>query len=567
MQMTGAQILMHSLIDQGVEVVFGYPGGQAIIIFDALYEMRDKIRHVLVSHEQGGAHTADGYYRSTGKPGVMIATSGPGATNLVTGIATAYHDSIPLVAITGNVPRASIGLTSFQEVDIVSITRPIVKRNYFVEDIATLSDTVREAFEIANSGRKGPVLIDVPKDITAMKAEYVPAPRFSVRPATSPPEETIRRAARQIAEAKRPVIYCGGGVTFSDSAEALTAFAEKIQAPVCMSMMGLTSLPSGSPYNMGLVGMHGTLTANMMVGKCDLLLAVGARFSDRVAGNPSSFARGATVIHIDIDKAEISKNVPVDIALVGHAGECLKRLTDLVPQVSRSPWLHEVLQHKAMNPLPHHPGAPDDVNPREVVSALRQIGGADLIVATDVGQHQMLVAQYYPFARPRSFLSSCGLGTMGYGMGAANGAAIGNPGRPVALVTGDGSFHMDMQEFAVTVTNNLPVVVVVMNNRVLGMVHQWQKLFFGGRYSGTELNSKTDFVKLAEAFGGTGMRIEKRKDIQPVLQKAFSLNGPCVVEVVIDANERVFPFIPPGASTEEALFFEEFPDENAHEAK
>ncbi|GHU80125.1 acetolactate synthase [Clostridia bacterium] len=557
MLLTGAQILIHTLIDQGTDTVFGYPGGAVLNIYDALYEMRGEIRHIISSHEQGAAHAADAYARSTGKTGVVIATSGPGATNLVTGIATAYHDSVPLVAITGNVTRDLIGRSSFQEVDIVSITNPIVKHNYLVQEVESLSGIIREAFEIANSGRKGPVLIDIPKDITAIKAEYAPGPRFSPRPAPKPEDARLEQAARLISESRRPLIYCGGGVTFSDSSEKLRIFAERIKAPVCLSMMGLGSVPADSPYNLGLVGMHGTAASNMAVGKCDLLIAAGARFSDRVAGNRLKFAEGAAVIHIDIDKSEISKNVPVDLSLIGDVGQCLERLTALVPRSERLEWMHEVLHHKAMNALPYAQSEGGEINPRAVITALRAVAGPELLVATDVGQHQMFTAQYYPFSKPRSFLSSCGLGTMGYGMGAANGAAIGNPGRPVALVTGDGSFHMNLQELAVAVSNRLPIVVVVMNNRVLGMVHQWQKLFYGGRYSGTEPDRKTDFKLLAEAFGAKGFRIEKSSDIRPVLEQAFACGGPCVVDCVIDPKQRVFPIIPPGAAGEDMIFSEE----------
>lgn len=553
MQLTGAQILIYTLIAQGVDTVFGYPGGAALNVYDALYEQQDKIRHITSSHEQGAAHAADAYARSTGKTGVVIATSGPGATNLITGIANAYHDSVPLIAVTCNVTRDLIGRASFQEVDIVSITNPIVKHNYFVQDVDRLADIVCEAFEIANSGRKGPVLIDLPKDITAQKTAFAPPPRHVPRPIAPPDETQLERAAQAIANARRPLVYCGGGVTFSDSAQKLRALVEKIHAPVCMSMMGLSSLPADSAYNLGLVGMHGTATANMAVGQCDLLLAVGARFSDRVAGNRLKFAQDATVIHIDIDKSEISKNVSVDISLVGEAGVCLELLTARVPQVENKEWIHTVLQHKALNALPAPDSEDGAVNPRAVVLALKAVAGPELIVATDVGQHQMLVAQYYPFTRPRSFLSSCGLGAMGYGMGAANGAAVGNPGRPVALVTGDGSFHMNLQELAVTVSHNLPVVVVVMNNGVLGMVHQWQKLFYGGRYSNTEIHRRTDFVRLAEAFGAKGLRIETSADIRPVLEEAFAYGGPCVVDCKIDFRARVFPIIPPGASADEMI--------------
>lgn len=557
MQLTGAQILVRSLIDQGVDILFGYPGGSVLNIYDALYKARDRLRHVLVSHEQGAVHAADAYARSTGKTGVVLATSGPGATNLVTGIATAYHDSVPLVAITGNVTRDLVGRASFQEVDIVSITNTVVKHNYFVQDTADLADIVREAFEIANSGRKGPVLIDIPKDITALEAAYSPGPRFAPRPLPQPEPELLERAATMILGSERPLVYCGGGVTFSDSATALRAFVEQLGIPVCMSMMGLSSLPADSPYNLGLVGMHGAAASNMAVGSCDLLIAVGARFSDRVAGNRMKFAADAAIIHIDIDKSEISKNVPVDLSLVGHAGGCLDALAAMLPKQTHPVWMHKILRHKALNALPIATSDNASVNPREVITALRPIAGDDLLVVTDVGQHQMLTAQYYPFVHPRTFLSSCGLGTMGYGMGAANGAAVGNPGKPVVLVTGDGSFHMNLQELAVSVSNNLPVVVVVMNNHVLGMVHQWQRLFYGGRYASTEIARKTDFVALAQAFGAVGLRIEGPADIRPVLEQAFACGRPCVVDCVIDAGQRVFPIIPPGSAAEDMIFSED----------
>lgn len=552
---TGAQILVQSLIDQGVEVIFGYPGGTVLNIFDALYEKKQELRQIITSHEQGAAHAADGYARSTGKPGVVIATSGPGATNLVTGIATAHLDSVPLVAITGNVAKDLKGRDSFQEIDIVEVTKPIVKHSFYVKEPESLSEIVREAFSIACSGRKGPVLIDIPKDVTALKAEYETLPKYGLKPAPKPDSRELSAVAEIIAASERPLIYCGGGVTFSDSSEQLMLFAEKIQAPVCMSMMGLTSISADSALNLGLVGMHGTSTANMAVGKCDLLIAAGARFSDRVAGNRLTFAQNAKIIHIDIDEKEISKNVKAEYSLVGDVGECLASLTGILPAAKREDWMHTVLRHKALNELPFKGSEDGRLNPREIITTLRAVAGPDLIVATDVGQHQMLTAQYYPFTRPRSFLSSCGLGTMGYGVGAANGAAAGNPGRPVALVTGDGSFHMNMAELAVSVSMGLPVVIIVMNNRVLGMVHQWQKLFYNGRYSSTELARKTDFAKLAEAFGATGLRIAKSGDIRPVLEKAFSLGGPCVIDCVIEAGERVFPIIPPGAGADDMIFF------------
>ncbi|MDR0813907.1 MAG: biosynthetic-type acetolactate synthase large subunit [Oscillospiraceae bacterium] len=556
MLLTGAQILIQSLIDQGVDTLFGYPGGAVLNIYDELYKRAGELRHILVSHEQGAAHAADGYARSTGKTGVALATSGPGATNLVTGIATAYHDSVPLVAITGNVTLDLIGRDSFQEVDIVSITNPIVKHNFFVTSAAELSDTIRQAFEIANSGRRGPVLVDIPKDITAAVAEFVPQPRFTVRPNPQPEASELDVAAARIDAAKRPLIYCGGGVTFTGAAAALGAFAERIQAPVVSSMMGLGSIPANSPLNLGLVGMHGTPAANMAVGACDLLITVGARFSDRVAGNRAGFAGGADIIHIDIDRAEISKNVTSDISLVGGAGDCLAALQKRVRKADRSAWLAQAAEFRQKRDMPDIKSAGGVINPREVITTVGELALRDAIIVTDVGQHQMYVAQYYPFAAPRTFLSSCGLGTMGYGMGAANGAAVGNPGRHVVLFTGDGSFHMNLAELAVAVSQNLKILVIIMNNSVLGMVHQWQKLFYDGRYSSTELDRKTDYVKLAEAFGARGLRLTNSADIRETLAQALATDGPCVIDCQIPPTERVFPIIPPGGGTADMIFGE-----------
>jgi acetolactate synthase-1/2/3 large subunit len=561
--MTGAQILIQSLIDQGVDTLFGYPGGAVLNIYDELYKRKDEIRHILVSHEQGAAHAADGYARSTGRTGVALATSGPGATNLVTGIATAYHDSVPLVAITGNVTLDLIGRDSFQEVDIVSITNPIVKHNFFVTSADELAETIRLAFEIANSGRKGPVLVDIPKDITAAKAEFVSLPRFTVRANPEPDDASFYTTASWIAGAERPLIYAGGGVTFSDASDMLNTFAEQIDAPVVLSMMGISSMSASSPLNLGLVGMHGNPAANMAVSACDLLITVGARFSDRVAGNRQSFASEARIIHIDIDRAEISKNVATNITLVGDAADCLEKLLQHVKvlqqikKADNAEWRSEIDGFKRQHALPDAKSVGDAINPREVITTVGELAPRDAIIATDVGQHQMYVAQYYPFNRPRTFLSSCGLGTMGYGMGAANGAAIGNPDKRVVLFTGDGSFHMNLAELAVAVSNNLKILVIVMNNSVLGMVHQWQKLFYDGRYSSTEFDRKTDYVKLAEAFGARGLRLTHSADIRAVLTDALGTDGPCVIDCQIPPTERVFPIIPPGGGTEDMIYGEE----------
>ena len=553
MQMTGAQILIQALLDQGVEVIFGYPGGAVLNIYDALYERRNELRHIVTSHEQGAAHAADGYARSTAKTGVVLATSGPGATNLVTGIATAFHDSVPLVAITGNVPTDLIGRDSFQEVDIAGITNPITKHNYIVKDVNNLADTVREAFVIANSGRKGPVLIDIPKDVTAAKTEYIPKPMFIPRKNLYPSENDLSLALSAIEQAERPLIYAGGGVVFSDASKLLSAFSKKICAPVCVSMMGISSVPYNDMFYLGMIGMHGTSTANIAARDCDLLIAVGSRFSDRVAGNRHKFACNAKVLHIDIDPSEISKNVNARLSLIGDAPQILKELTERCEQKTNSEWIHKLLQHKALNTLPCVYDE-QGLNPREVITKLQTVVGEDALIVTDVGQHQMLTAQYYPFTKPRSFISSCGLGTMGYGLGAAIGAKVGNPKRPVVLITGDGSFHMNMNELAVAVSNQISVIILVMNNGVLGMVHQWQRLFYQERYAYTEIHRATDFVKLAEAFGAVGMRLKERSDIEQTLKAALECKKPCVVDCSIDIKERVYPIIPPGGTEQDMIF-------------
>jgi acetolactate synthase-1/2/3 large subunit len=552
MLMTGAQLLVQALIDQGVDVVFGYPGGTVLNIYDALYDEGDRIRHILSSHEQGAAHMADGYARSTGRAGVVLATSGPGATNLITGIATAYLDSVPLIAVTGNVATDLIGRDSFQEVNSIALTSTIVKRNYFVRSPGEIPEIVRKAFVIANSGRKGPVHIDIPKDVTALKAEYRKAPAFRPRPIPAPDSVAIAEARDAVRRAERPLIYAGGGVVFSDASKTLADFAAKIDSPVCVSMMGLSAMSREYPLYLGMVGMHGTPTANMATRECDTLIVAGARFSDRVAGNRARFAPGAKVVHIDIDDAEISKNVAADIGIVGDVGVVLGALGDGLERSRNDAWNHRILGSKAQNALPV--GADNKVTPHAILGELRRMLPPDGIVATDVGQHQMFTAQHFQFSRPRTFLSSCGLGTMGYGLGAAIGAKVGNPDRRVALVTGDGCFHMNMNELAAAVSLGIPLVVLVMNNRVLGMVHQWQTLFYNKRYSATEMDRKTDYVRLAEAFGATGLRIGSQEDIRPTLARAFECDGPCVVDCPVDFNERVYPIIPPGGTSADIIY-------------
>lgn len=552
MQYTGAKILLETLLAQGVDVIFGYPGGTVLNIFDELYNYQDKIKVVLASHEQGAAHAADGYARSTGKTGVVLATSGPGATNLVTGIANAYLDSVPLVALTGNVATDLIGRDSFQEVDITGITNPIVKHNFIVQDAADMARVVQQAFSIANSGRKGPVLIDIPKNVTAQLAEFSGAERFEVRPFPESDEAVYREAAEAIRKAERPLIYAGGGITFSDASAELVAFANHLGAPVCVSMMGISSVAGEVPAYLGMVGMHGTPAANLAVKDCDLLLAIGARFSDRVAGNRKAFAPDATIIHVDVDRSEISKNVSAGIALCGNAADVMKRLMAALPPQSHPAWIQQLVQKRMQMGLPE--GVGERLTPMQILRALHRVLGDDGIVATDVGQHQMWTAQHYPFRRPRTFISSCGLGAMGYGLGAAIGSQIGNPGKRVALITGDGSFHMNMNELAVAVSQNLPLMILVMNNQVLGMVHQWQTLFYHKRYSYTEINRQTDYVKLAEAFGAVGYRIEDHAQIADVLERAYAEKKPCVIDCRIDSAERVYPIIPPGGSQTDMIF-------------
>ncbi len=552
MKMTGAQIVIETLIEQGVDTVFGYPGGSVTNLYDELYRYQDKIHHYLTCHEQGAAHSADAYARVTGKPGVCIATSGPGATNLVTGIATAYLDSSPVVAITGNVTQPLIGKDSFQEVDIAGVTLPITKHNYIVKDIEKLADTIREAFSIAISGRPGPVLVDIPKDIQLASTEFVSKPRVTKAAGAPFSEESIKAAIELIKDSERPYIYAGGGVVTSEATKELLEFAEKVDAPIGLSMMGLTAVPGSNPRNLGMTGMHGKYAASKAMSDSDLIIAVGTRFSDRATGSKPEFIRGKRFLHIDIDPAEIGKNIPACVSVIGDVREVLSSLNALLPKMSRGEWAEEI---EAIKRSPKSQPKPSDggITPKSVIEAVRRYTKDDDVVATDVGQHQMWTCLFYDFGNPRTFVTSGGLGTMGFGMGAAMGSCIGRGGKRTVLFTGDGSFHMNMNELATAVTNRLPLVIVLMNNGVLGMVRQWQTLFFEKRYSNTVLNRKTDFVKLAEAFGAEGLRVSEPGDLAPALEKAFSSDGPVLIDVKINCDEMVLPFIPPGGTINDII--------------
>lgn len=551
MQMTGAQIVIECLKEQGVDTVFGYPGGTILNIYDELYKHQDEIHHVLTSHEQGAAHAADGYARSTGKVGVCLATSGPGATNLVTGIATAQMDSIPVVAITCNVGLPLLGKDSFQEVDIAGVVMPITKHSFIVKDVAKLAKTIRRAFVIAKSGRPGPVLVDIPKDITAAVTEFKPYVPSPVKPYTAEiRQEDIDCAVEMIKQAKCPFLFVGGGAVASGAWEEVRKLSHNLQIPVTDSLMGKGVFSGEDPYYTGMLGMHGTKASNLGVTKCDLLIAVGARFSDRVIGNPRNFARNAKVIHIDVDAAEINKNILVDCSIVGDAKEILKQLNEKLSPCQREEWLEYIEQLKAKYPLKYRQEGL--TGPAIIEELYRQTKG-NAIIVTEVGQHQMWAAQYYKYNMPRTFLSSGGLGTMGYGLGAAIGAKMGNPDKIVINVAGDGCFRMNMNEIATATRNNMPLIQVVVNNQVLGMVRQWQTLFYEGRYSNTVLQDKVDFVKLAEAMGAVGIRVTTKEELPKAIAKAIELNTTVVLDCIIDSDDKVFPMVPAGANIEDAF--------------
>ena len=551
MQLTGSEIIIECLKEQGVDTVFGYPGGTILNVYDALYKHSDEIHHVLTSHEQGASHAADGYARATGRVGVCMATSGPGATNLVTGIATAHMDSIPMVAITANVATGLLGRDSFQEIDIAGVVMPITKYSMIVKDIHDLAPAIRRAFTIAQSGRPGPVLVDVTKDVTAAVTEYTYQEPTPIAPYTAEMlESDLDQAAKLISEAEKPFIFVGGGAITSGAAEELRKFAHIINSPVTDSLMGKGAFSGEDELYTGMLGMHGTKTSNLGVTKCDLLITVGARFSDRVTGNTAKFAQNAKIIQIDVDAAEINKNIKVDCSIIGDVKEVLKELNKKIHPKNHDAWVKEVEDMKAKYPLKYNQ---EGLTGPYVIEELYRVTKGDAIVVTDVGQHQMWAAQYYKYKEPRTLITSGGLGTMGYGLGAAIGAKFGRPDKVVVNIAGDGCFRMNMNEVATAARNNLPLVEIVINNHVLGMVRQWQTLFYDHRYSSTILDDKVDFVKFAESMGAVGIRVTKKEEVGPAIEKAIALNTTVVLDCQIDCDDKVFPMVPAGAPIEEVF--------------
>lgn len=551
MQLTGAQIVIECLKEQGVDTVFGYPGGAILNVYDELYKHKDEIHHVLTSHEQGASHAADGYARSTGKVGVCFATSGPGATNLVTGIATAYMDSVPMVAITCNVTVPLLGKDSFQEIDIAGITMPITKHNFIVKDITKLADTIRRAFKIAQTGRPGPVLVDIPKDITAAVTEYTvvkpqPIPRVTDKIA----DADMEQALSMIRQAEKPFIFVGGGAVISGASEELKTFVERVDAPVCDTLMGKGAFDGTDEHYTGMLGMHGTKTSNLGVSECDLLIAIGVRFSDRVLGNPNKFAENAKILQFDVDAAEINKNIQVDACVIGDVKVILERLNQKLEQQAHPEWRAHISEMKDTYPLRY----PDTgLSGPYIMEEVYRATKGDAIIVTEVGQHQMWAAQYYKYKRPRTFLSSGGLGTMGYGLGAAIGAQVANPDKQVINIAGDGCFRMNMNEIATASRQNLPLIEIIVNNHVLGMVRQWQNLFYEKRYSATVLDDGVDYVKLAEAMGADGYRATTREELQEALQKALAAKKPVVIDCIIDCDDKVWPMVAPGEAISSAF--------------
>jgi acetolactate synthase-1/2/3 large subunit len=558
-KISGSRVVIECLVEQGVDTIFGYPGGAILNIYDELYKNQDRIRHILTAHEQGASHAADGYARSTGKVGVVFATSGPGATNLVTGIATAYMDSSPIVAITCNVPTSLLGKDSFQEIDITGVTMPITKHNFMVKDVKDLASVIREAFVIAKSGRPGPVLIDIPKEVTAAEVEFEPmknpdevivsAESASLNRALTvpvPSDEEIKSAAEIINNAKRPVIYAGGGVIISNASDALLEFATKADIPVSQSMMGRSAFPSSNPLDIGMVGMHGTKASNMAVTESDLLIALGARFPDRVISDSPTFAANSRILHIDVDPAEINKNIAATNSLVGNVGDVLKRLIPLIKKADHSEWKTQIADWRKVYPKMYDSKPVDSINPKFLCECIHDIAGDDTFITTEVGEHQLWTAQHYPFEKPRRFVTSGGLGTMGFGTGAAIGIQIANPKTRVVHIAGDGSFRMNCNELATIAHYNLPLVIVVVNNGTLGNVRLWQRLFYGERYSATTLDFGPDWVKLADAYGIAGYRASNEKEFAEVFKNAFESGKACVIDAKVDIDEPVLPMVPGG---------------------
>ena len=550
MLLTGAEIVVECLKEQGVDTVFGYPGGTILNVYDALYQHSNEIKHILTSHEQGAAHAADGYARATGRVGVCLATSGPGATNLVTGIATAYMDSVPMVAITCNVVLPSLGKDSFQEVDIAGITMPITKHNYIVKDVNILADTLRRAFAIAGSGRPGPVLVDITKDVTSNSCEFEKKEPETVHVPSRYTEEELQEALSLLRDAKKPFVYVGGGAVISGAYKEVRAFAERMDTPVCDTLMGKGVFDGHDARYTGMIGMHGTKVSNFGVSECDLLIAMGARFSDRVVGNPKKFAEHAKILHIDIDDAEINKNIRTDVSLVGDLKEVLEKINGQLEQAEHKEWTAHIKELKEKYPLNYDERA---LSCPYIIEEIDRVTKGEAVIVTDVGQHQMWAAQYYKYSRPRTLLSSGGLGTMGYGLGACLGAKMGRPDKVCINIAGDGCFRMNMNELATASRYDIPIIQVVINNHVLGMVRQWQTLFYGKRYSQTILQDKVDFCKVAEGLGCEAIRVTKKEEVAPAIEKALRLKKPVLIDCLIPEDDKVFPMVPAGAAITEAF--------------
>ena len=551
MKLNGSEIIVECLKEQGVDTIFGYPGGAILNVYDALYKHSDEITHILTSHEQGASHAADGYARATGKVGVCFATSGPGATNLVTGIATAYMDSVPMVAITCNVTVPLLGRDSFQEIDIAGVTMPITKHSYIVKNVKDLAKTLRNAFKIAKEGRPGPVLVDVTKDVTAAECEYSPrVPKPVERITASIKTEDIDKAVALIKKAKKPYVFVGGGAVISEASDELKTFVEKVDAPVCDSLMGKGAFDGSNERYTGMLGMHGTKTSNYGVSECDLLIVVGARFSDRVTGNTKKFAKNAKILQFDVDAAEINKNVKTDAYVLGDAKEILKRINDKLDKQDHSDWMEHIKTYKLDYPMRYNR---DTLNGPLIMEKIYEITKGDAIITTDVGQHQMWAAQHYKFKEPRTLLTSGGLGTMGYGLGACIGAKVGRKDKTVVNIAGDGCFRMNMNEVATATRYNIPIIEVIFNNHVLGMVRQWQDLFYGQRYSATVLDDQVDFVKVSEGMGAKAYSVDTIEEFEKAFKEAVELNIPCVIDCHIDREDKVFPMVSPGAAISEAF--------------